>query len=100
MLEEILQHIDRATLFGAWIAVPVVMLGVNLTVVFIPAFIDHPLVGGLGFMLGRAAFLVVLPAIRLLRVAPWLRRDAWKVGERSPAWSRLPLDRLGVASPP
>jgi hypothetical protein len=63
--------------------------GVFLTVVFLPGLARHYVAGVLGFVLCWAFFFGVLPLIRLLRVFPSLRREAWRAGERAPAWTGL-----------
>src|SRR5262245_3956148 len=63
-----------------------------LTIVFLPGFTRHYLAAAIGFVLGWAFFLSVLPVIRLLRVFPFLRREAWTAGESSPAWAELPSE--------
>jgi hypothetical protein len=63
--------------------------GAFLTVVFLPGLAHHYIAGALGFALGWAFFFIVLPLIRCLRGFASLRREAWKAGERAPAWAGL-----------
>ncbi len=72
---------------------------VLLTIVFLPALIDHYILGPVGFVLGWGFFFGVLPALRLFRFVPFLRREPWKAGERSPAWARLPLEERAGECP-
>lgn len=66
-----------------------------LTIVFLPALIDHFILAPLGFVFGWGAFFIVLPALGLFRVVPFLRREPWQAGQRSPSWVDLPLETHG-----
>lgn len=61
---------------------------VVLAALFAPGLWRSKLAAVLGFALGGLLFFAVLPALRPLRVLPFLRRKPWRPGEPLPSWVR------------